>query len=245
MRNPLCASSASAVVAACAFASLWAGPCAASTLLSSVTATYYAVSPTDADFQDPGGGPFPVVAIGSLLGPNGLPVAVPGSGVNDLNGAGEIIWWSPAFNANVAQTGTTTEALPYASVNLYSPAPVAQSVYDAGALLTARLTGSFTLAADQKITLNIDVDDELLLYVDGRLQAQYRGSGAIVPVLSQDTLAAGAHTVDAFYADRHRGGAVLRFDILGTPAAPTPAAAAGGIFMLSLIVAARHRSAAT
>ena len=87
------------------------------------------------------------VTDGSSLGPDGLPVAT--GGVNDLNGAGEITWWSPSFNANVTQTGTGTIALPYAS-NMYPPNSTGGD--DGTAFETAKFTGNFSLAGPGTVT---------------------------------------------------------------------------------------------
>ena len=87
---------------------------------SVLSATYFEVS-TSGNGPDFGGGGTPNVAIGSTLGPDGLPVASSPAGVSDVDPTtNEITWWDPSLNSGVVETGTGLDSLPYAS-NMYAP----------------------------------------------------------------------------------------------------------------------------
>ena len=212
----LVTSTLAAVLATTAFAATAAHADGISSVLS---ATYYQVldAAGDPDFNS---GTFPVVANGSALGPDGLPV---GAGVYDLNGASEITWWSPAFNSNVTQTGTGTITLPY-SGNMYPPNSTGGD--DSTAFETAKFSGLFTLDGSGTVTFTLGSDDDTFLYVDGSLIGQNPGvHGVTTVVFTSPTLAAGAHSIDLFYADRENTGAYLSLDSSAsiTPGVPEPA----------------------
>jgi hypothetical protein len=196
-----------------------AGPLPVTAMLS---ANYYEVldSANDPDFNT---GTFPTVAAGSALGPNGLPVA---TGVNDLDSSGEITWWSPSLNTNVASTGTGTIALPYSS-NMFPPNSTGGD--DSTGFETAVFKGKFDLTGPESVTFNLQSDDDSFIYVDGTLIGQNAGVHGVTGTdFSSGTLASGMHSIEVFYADRENTGAFLSLSldttgVVVTPGVPEPA----------------------
>ncbi len=200
-------------------ATLAVGAAHAGGINSTLGATYYQVldSAGDPDFNS---GTFPVVAAGSSLGPDGLPVA---TGVNDLNSASEITWWSPAFNTHVTQTGTGSITLPF-SGNQYPPN--ATGTNDETAFETAKYAGTFSLGGPGTVTFTLGSDDDTFLYVDGTLVTQNPGvHGVTTATSTSGLLTAGTHQLTLFYADRENTGAFLSIDSSATitPTVPEPA----------------------
>lgn len=204
-----------------ATSALAAGAAHAGPISSTLSATYYQVldAAGDPDFNS---GSFPTVANGSALGPDGLPVTT--GGVSDFNGAGEITWWSPSFNANVTQTGTGIITLPYAS-NMYPPDSTGGN--DFTAFETAKFTGNFSLAGPGTVTFTLGSDDDTFLYVDGTLVVQNPGvHGVSSATNTSGMLSAGSHSLTLFYADRENTGAFLSVDSsasITAPGVPEPA----------------------
>ena len=158
---------------------------------ATLAAQYYRVAVgSDSDF--PGG--TPVVALGSKLGPNGLPI---GTGVNDVNpGTGEITWWSTALNSHVQGTGAGTINLPYSS-NMF--APNSTGTNNSSFFETASFTGLITLATAGTVQFSLGSDDDSFIYVDGTLFGQNPGIHSVTSVtFSTPTLSAGAHTLNVF-----------------------------------------------
>ena len=212
----------STVAMAAAAIGIAGGAAHAGPITSTLSATYYQVldAAHDPDFNS---GSFPIVAAGSALGPDGLPVVM--SGVSDVNLANEITWWSPTFNANVTQTGTGTIALPYAS-NMFPPNSTGGD--DQTAFETAKFTGVFNIATPGTVTFTLGSDDDTFLYVDNVLVVQNPGvHGVSTATDTSGALAAGSHSLTLFYADRENVGAYLSVDSSATltaPGVPEPAA---------------------
>lgn len=136
----------------------------------------------------------------SHLGPDGLPVANPAyvaSGyVKDVNGAGEITWWSPAFNPDVTYLGTGTASVPFFSKE-FPP-----SGNDFNGFLTAEFEGDFTLPSASRIVFTTTSDDDSFLYIDDNLVVDNGGVKHFATVSGTDLLGAGTHSLTLFYADR-------------------------------------------
>jgi len=207
-----------AVAAAMTFA---VGGAHAMGINSTLSATYYEV----ADFSDPdfNVNTVPVVADGGALGPDGLPVAT--GGVHDIGPSSQLTWWSPAFNANVVQTGTGVITLPFNS-NMYAPGGTGTN--DGSFFQTAKFAGVFALDGSGTVTFTLGSDDDSFLYVDNILIGQNPGvHGVSTVVFTSPTLAAGSHAINLFYADRQQTGAYLSLDSsasITAPSAPEPAA---------------------
>ena len=172
---------------------------------------------SDADFNARASAP--VVAAGSSLGPNGLPV---GRNVTDVNRAtGEITWWSPSFNPHVTSTGAGTISLPYANSAMYPPNSAGRN--DSTEFETAVFTGTFTLPSPQDVEFQLGSDDDSFIYVDGVLVGQNAGLHPLTNVdFTATNLDAGPHTLEVFYADRASVSARLSLDLLSTNVVITP-----------------------
>lgn len=180
---------------------------------ATLSATYFEVADhSDADFNTFS---TPNVLNGSLLGPDGLPVATSPFGVNDVNPAThEITWWSPGLNSNVVQTGTGTINLPF-SGNMY--APNSTGTNDSSFFETAIFSGNFTLSSAGTVEFQLGSDDDSFIYVDGILFGQNPGVHGVTNVdFTSPTLDAGAHTIEVLYADRENTGAFLSLNLLST-----------------------------
>jgi hypothetical protein len=235
--------------AAAAAALVSAGAAHADSVSATLSATYFQV----ADFSDPDFNLYstPNVLNGSHLGPNGLPVATSPFGVNDVDPTThEITWWSPALNSHVAQTGTGTIALPYAS-NMYPPDSTGGNDY--GAFETAVFSGVFNLGAPGTVEFLLGSDDDSFIYVDGTLFGQNPGVHGVTNVdFTSPTLGAGTHRLDVFFADRENTGAYLSLSLLSqdvtiTPPSATPEPATWALLLLgftTLGATVRRRRAA-
>ena len=180
---------------------------------ATLSAAYYEVaSHSDPDFNV---GTMPNVAAGSMLGPNGLPVATASYGVQDVNAVThEITWWSPQMNAHVISTGTGTVSLPYSS-NMYAPNSTGSN--DGQFFETAVFSGNLTLSSPSVVSFTLGSDDDSFIYVDGTLIGQNPGVHGVTTVqFSSPTLGAGQHSVAIFYADRQVVGANLSLSLIST-----------------------------
>jgi len=207
---------------ACAFALAGlAGPAHADPVNATLGATYFQVPNTGVS-PDFGGSGYPNLAIGSMLGPDGMPVvSSTDPGVTMVNSSNELEWWTPS--AIVTQTGTGTISLPYDS-DMY--APNSTGTNDSQEFETAVFKGDFTLSSSAVVSFQLGSDDDSFIYVDGVLIGQNPGIHGVTNVtFDSPTLDAGNHTIDVFYADREDTGAFLSLNLLseGVTITPPPA----------------------
>jgi hypothetical protein len=211
---------ASALAAATAFG---VGAAQAGSVTPTLSAHYYEVADhSDPDFNT---NSTPIVANGSMLGPNGLPVAT--GGVNDLTAGGEITWWSPALNSHVHETtpAGATITLPYNS-DMFAPNSTGGN--DESFFETATFSGKFNLAGPGTVEFQLGSDDDSFIYVDGVLFGQNPGvHGESSVDFTSPMLAAGNHSIEIFYADRQNVAAHLQLTLLSditiSPGVPEPA----------------------
>jgi PEP-CTERM motif len=196
------------------------GPAHADPISATLSATYYEVCDS-CNPPDFGGSGYPNVALGSSLGPNGLPVATSPFGVSDINpSTNEITWWSPALNSAVVQTGTGTITLPYSS-NMY--APNSTGANDGTDFETAVFKGAFTLSAPEAVEFALGSDDDSFIYVDGTLIGQNPGIHGVTDVdFTSAVLSAGLNTIEVFYDDREDTGAYLSLSLVTAGVTITP-----------------------
>jgi hypothetical protein len=149
------------------------------------------------------------------LGPDGLPVynaAYGGPTLHDVNGNGELTWWSPADNPNVVQTGTGMVNLPLSLTSFYPPNGGGSS--DAGGYQTAIFTGELKLPTAETVAFTLGADDDAIVAVDGTVVDQLGGVHSITDAAGVTSmLSAGTHTLTIFYADRDQVDAALDFSI--------------------------------
>lgn len=183
--------------------------------------TYYEVL-NGTGAPDFGGSGTPNVAIGSTLGPDGLPVVTSPFGVSDVNPVtNELTWWSPALNPAVIFTGTGTASLPYSS-NMY--APNSTGTNDSAAFETAVFTGTFTLSSAGSVSFTVGSDDDTFVYLNGVLIGDNPGIHGVTDVAFSGNGVAGVNTLEIFYDDREETGAFL--DVGATVALSPPVTSA-------------------
>ena len=193
---------------------------------ATLSATYYQVAGNSGD-QDFNIFNTPNVALGSTLGPDGLPVVtMPNPGINDVGTGNQITWWSPTLNSNVQFTANGTITLPYSST-MY--APNSTGTNDGTEFETAVFKGVFDLSSPSTVSFSLGSDDDTFIYVDGVLIGQNPGVHATTDVaFTSGTLGDGDHNIEVFYADRHQTGAELDLSLLSdgvtiTAGVPEPA----------------------
>jgi hypothetical protein len=187
---------------------------------ATLSAQYFEVR-DNANPPDFGGSGTPNVALGSALGPHGLPVASNPPGISDIYApTNEITWWSPALNPAIVATGTGTVTLPFAS-NMY--APNSTGTNDGTFFETAILRGTFTLTGSEQVEFQLGSDDDSFIYVDGKLIGQNPGIHGVTDVdFTSPTLSAGPHTLTVFFDDREQVGAYLSLNLLTSGVVITP-----------------------
>jgi fibro-slime domain-containing protein len=230
-------------------ASAVATPQARASVISYLGVTYYTVAP-NTDFGNQAINGFVSNDVQSTLGPDGLPLYNAGYGgpaLHDVNAKGELTWWSPADNADVAVTGVSTVALPISNGSFY---PVnGTGTNDTSAFLTAKFTGVFNLTSAQQVTFGLGADDDAYLYIDNTLVSDLGGIHPDIqaPVTSA-ILTAGRHTIDLFYADRQQTNAAFNFSLESSDVTVSPVPEPGSLLLLGtgllgLALASRRKKA--
>jgi hypothetical protein len=174
---------------------------------STLTATFFQVL-NGTGGPDFGGSGTPVVALGSGLGPNGLPIVT--GGVSDIGPSNQLTWWSPALNTAVIPTGTGSITLPF-SGNMFPTNSNGTS--DSAAFETAIFLGTFNGGTGRaSVNFTVGSDDDSFVYLNGVLIGQNPGIHGVTNVQFNGTDIAGTNTLEIFYADREGPGAFLSVD---------------------------------
>jgi hypothetical protein len=169
---------------------------------------------------DFGGSGTPNVALGSALGPDGLPVVNSGSpGITEFNASHEITWWSPTMNSAVHFTGSGVVSLPFSS-DMF---PVnSLGTNDTAGFETAVLNGTFTLASAGTVHFTVGSDDDAFVYLNGILIGSNPGIHGLSDVTFAGSANAGVNSLEIFYADREQVAAHLDVSADVTLTAPVP-----------------------
>ena len=201
--------------------------------------TYFNISSSDPDAnQLCCSGPLPEVQ--SALGLHGLPLLLPdyaGVPPHDVNSFGELTYWSPTFNPNVALTGTGVVTLPYANNSFYAPNGTGSFDGGANGYEAAILSGTLTAPTAESISFTIASDDNAFVYLDGTVVCNDGGvHGAGSVVCASSVIDAGAHTLQVFYDDLNQTGAVLQFAVNteGVTVTPVPEPQAYALLLAGL-----------
>jgi hypothetical protein len=205
---------------------------------ASLSASYYTVSPSDPDFGTQCCGTY-YNMVQSTLGPDGLPVwnsSYGGPALSDVNGAGEITWWSPALDSNVTFTGTGSISLPFSSTSMYPPNATGSN--DANGFLAAEFTGILVVPTTESVTFTLGSDDDSFLYLNNVLQTGIGGVHADEPApTTTSILAPGSYSLTLFYDDRYRTQAALDFSVEGRGVEVNPTPEPGSLLLVGTALA--------
>jgi hypothetical protein len=142
----------------------------------------------------------------SQLGPNGLPV-LSTAGVSlfgssaDMNATThELLWWSPGLDPYVSKDSipVQVDSMPM-SFGYPNQWDVTGQTSDTSFYRSVHWQGTFNMASAGQISLNIGVDDDAWLFIDGTMimEDHYGYSASANP-----TMSAGTHSIDIFFDDR-------------------------------------------
>ncbi|WP_294534975.1 PEPxxWA-CTERM sorting domain-containing protein [uncultured Rhodoblastus sp.] len=192
---------------------------------SSVTVIYSTITTANPD----AGGAITGLVTGlvkSTLGPDGLPVEAVAGTFSNVNGAGELLWWTPDgvnVTAGVSYAYPNPAALPFDIQKNFFPNGTGGS--NAGGYTSAILSGTFNTPAGGSVIFKLGSDDDAWIFLNGNLVVDNGGIHALVTAPTTVAgLAPGLNTVKVFFADRHVVQSGLYFDanVTVNPSVPEP-----------------------
>jgi fibro-slime domain-containing protein len=151
----------------------------------------------------------------STLGPDGLPVESTPGLFGDVNGAGELLWWSPDgvnVTAGSSNFADGVYSLPFnVPSNFFANGG---SNGGANGYISTELKATFTAPLGGTVTFNLGSDDDSWIFLNGNLVADNGGVHAFQNISFPVTtgLIDGTNTVVVFQVDRHVVQSGLYFD---------------------------------
>jgi fibro-slime domain-containing protein len=190
-----------------------------SALASTVGVTYYTITSNNPDT----GGTITGQVTGlvqSTLGPDVLPVQSAPNTFNDVNGVGELQWWTPhssgatpLVTAGTSFVYSNPVTLPFNIPANFFPNGPSGSNGGAVGYTSAVLSASFVTPVGGHVTFTLGSDDDAWIFLNGQLVVDDGGVHAFAPAPTTITgLAPGTNTVEVFFADRHVTQSGLYFD---------------------------------
>jgi hypothetical protein len=228
--------------------------------------SYFTIGTIDQDANVMSGGNYDNY-VQNTLGANGLPVlntATYGCVSNCLNVArppfdvlasGEITWWSPANNANVTLTQTTTTTLPFNVPSNFFP-PNGTGGGNGNGFQAAKIFGTLNAPTLSTIAFSIAADDMAFAFLDGQKVCDLGGIHpySVGTCVTPFDIAAGDHLLEVFFVDLNfsQSGFLFGIQTTGVTTNPnTPGTPAGvpepltvSVFGAGLAVAMRRRRSA-
>jgi len=173
----------------------------------------------------------------NILGPNGLPMLNPGATVSggnlptDVNGSGELTYWSPNFNPNVTMTSTGVVSLPFnVPYNFFPPDGTGSGNGGASGYQSAFLYGILNAPTAESINFTIGSDDMAFAYLDNQLVCSDGGVHAVSSVpCTSGMIAAGNHSIKLFFVDINQTQSGLTFSVDTEDATTSPVPEPGSL----------------
>ncbi len=191
---------------------------------------YFAVN--EATINSPDFGPccsspnpatLPYIAVGSALGPNGLPMQTnppPGSNPAQMvDGNNQILWWTPTISGSISANGSGNLTLPISQTmfvpggtGTQTPGGNGNTQFFQTAILSGTINGA---GADYKLT--VTGDDDVLVYLNGLYVGGVPGVHAAATTILDLGDISGNAALKIFYADRAQVDASLAVSIAAVP----------------------------
>ncbi len=155
------------------------------------------------------------------LGPNGLPMLNPtatltgGKLPTDVNGFGELTYWSPSFNPHVTLTSTGVVSLPFnVPYNFFPPNGTGTADGGANGYQAAYLSSTLHAPTTESISFTIGSDDMAFAFLDGQVVCDDGGVHASTAgVCTSGLISAGNHSLELFFVDINQVQSGLTFSV--------------------------------
>ena len=179
------------------------------------------------------------------LGPDGLPVLIPGYTSNghaplDVNSNGELTYWTPS--STVTQNLTETISLPFSNYSMFNPNGTGTADGGSNGFESAIITANLVAQSNESISFNVSADDNAFVYLNGLLVCNdggVHGAGSVT-CLTQLVSAGSNNLLQIFYDDLNTTQAALAFsfnttDVTTNPTSAVPEPASMALLAMGLV----------